>query len=113
MLDRLKKENKYLKRQLSSYKKQLDRLDPSNIEKIKEFSAKQEERREKYLDTKKLKDKWKCFECGRGTLYIVKFPHPGGLHYFRSCDFCDHRTKAKPYTEKVKGICKAKSSGIK
>jgi len=106
MLDRLKQENKQLKRQLGNLKKQLDRVHPGNIEEIRAFAARQEERNRRKAEKRKEKKAWECYECGRGTLYIVKVPHPKGQQYFRSCDFCEHRTKAKPYTDKVKGLCK-------
>lgn len=110
MLDRLKKENKQLKRQLSNLKKQLDRINPSNIEELREFASRQEERNRRQEKKAKLADKWKCYNCGKGNLYIIKVPHPKGTYYFRSCDSCDNRTKAKPYTSKVKGLCKTNNS---
>jgi transcription elongation factor Elf1 len=49
----------------------------------------------------KLQEKWRCHECGKGTLKPYVFDIRGTLRYYRSCTLCDYRTKMKDYTEGV------------
>lgn len=105
-LDKLKEENKKLKRQISTLRKQIDRLDLDNskYDHIRELAAQQYEEEKNTSKAKKLREKWKCYECGSGVLKLIIIPSPGGLKYFRSCNNCDNRTKAKQYNKDVEGI---------
>jgi predicted RNase H-like nuclease (RuvC/YqgF family) len=108
-LDKQKKENEKLKKELARIRK------TQNLEKIIEqeqevkaiLDFKKEEKAQKYKESA-LKDRWMCHKCGRGIL-VVKILHtPSSKIYSRTCDFCPHKTKWKPYSDKVKGIFEKK-----
>lgn len=105
-LQDLKEENRRLKKQVASLRKQLDRLDldSSKYDDLRELVNRQYEEEEKQKNTKKLKEKWKCFKCGQGTLKLLILDRNDGSFYFRKCDHCDHRTNMQKYNDKIEGI---------
>lgn len=106
-VQKLKSENKLLKRQIARLRKQLDRIDVEHFQNLKEIVKKQ---RKEDLDLykeeehKSLEEKWKCHKCDDGVLRIVIIDRRNGVFYFRRCPSCGNRTKVKPYTEDVKGV---------
>jgi arginyl-tRNA synthetase len=109
LIDRLKKENAELKRDLAKIRRQLDRLniDHDRYRTLRELVHKQvqEDRH-----AKKTKDKWNCWQCGKGTLTLHIFPRRDGDFYYRSCNMegCGHRTPLKKYTPDVEGVMEEK-----
>lgn len=98
----LKHENKKLKKQVSTLRKQLSKLDIDRYENIKDIVARhhQEDVNDKLLEEKKkLKKKYKCFDCEEGVLELKSFSRMDGLFYFRKCTDCNNRTKMKPYKD--------------
>lgn len=108
LLEKLKHENRKLKQELAALRKQLARVDFARYENLQELVDKQHREEEVIKKTKKedkLKQKWTCFGCGKGYLYLKIFNHPvKGVMYYRTCNMCDHRTKLKVYTAKVEGL---------
>jgi hypothetical protein len=98
----LKYENKKLKKQVSTLRKQLSKLDIDRYENIKDIVARhhQEDLNERLLEEKKkLQKKYKCFDCEDGVLQLHHFSRQDGLFYYRKCTECDNRTKMKPYKD--------------
>lgn len=101
-------ENSKLKREISSLRKQLARLDLDRHSYVKDIIDEhyaredQEESADKML--KRLKEEWKCRACGDGYLEICVYTKIGDAWYYRQCNNCIHRTKGKKYDPKqVKG----------
>ena len=107
MLDKLKHENAKLKKQVSSLRKQLQRVDLDRYENLKDLIHKHynEDLGERIAEEReKLKKQWECNHCGTGFLKIYTINRFDGLVYYRKCTDCSNRTKVKPYTDKVEGI---------
>ena len=102
-------QNKALKREIASLRKQLARIDLdrySHIKDIIEKSYQMEEELEGLEILEKLKDAWKCYECMRGYMEIMLYNRPDSTWYSRQCTNCSHRTKSQRYTPGVPGIIK-------
>ncbi len=103
-------ENKRLKREIASIRKQLARLDLDRhtyIKDIIERSYQLEEQKEGADILEKLKKEWHCRECARGYLEIICYNKPNETWYYRKCNNCEHRTKSQKYNPgKVPGIIK-------
>ena len=99
-LDKLKHENRRLKRQISQLRKLIDRFDLDRFEHVKELieSHEQQERLIKNLQKEKA---WKCHDCGKGTLRLRTLDRRDGTFYNRVCDNCNKRTRLKRYTPDV------------
>lgn len=110
-LDRLKYENKKLKRQISALRKQISRLDIDRYNNVKELLEKQaNEDMHEYIEKEKenAEKKWRCWTCGQGVLRPVRMHRRDGSFYYRKCDNekCDNRTKTKPIPPdgKIEGL---------
>lgn len=110
---KLIKENRQLKRELSHLRKQISRLDLEGLEAAKSMVFEQEEKdrfNENVGDaassSEQLKKIWKCNKCDIGYLEITLYSKCGLTNYYRKCNNCDHRTKGKRYDETVRGIIK-------
>ena len=106
-LQKLKYENKRLKKQVSSLRKQLQRIDIDRYQNLKDLVRKQsvEDYEENIKQQKKqLKKKWECHSCRVGFMKIHTISRRDGLKYYRKCTNCDNRTQVKPYNESVEGI---------
>jgi septal ring factor EnvC (AmiA/AmiB activator) len=106
-IQRLKHENRELKRSLSRLRKQLDRVDLEQYENIKELveiQAEEERARDHTKDLESLKQRWVCHKCQGDYLRIIIISRRDGVHYFRKCGSCPNRTKVKKYTNEVEGI---------
>lgn len=107
---RLHEENQKLKRQISSLRKQIARLDLDRFDVIKDIIEEhyQEDRADEgkaILDN--LKKSWECHVCDNGFLQIFVYNRGGETWYYRICSnapTCLNRTKSQPYSQKVKGI---------
>lgn len=104
-------ENARLKREISSLRKQLARLDLDRHGYVKDIidehfaREEQEETTGKMLE--RLKNEWKCRECHDGYLEISLYSKLGEAWYFRQCNNCPHRTKSQKYNpENVLGPIK-------
>jgi hypothetical protein len=107
LLDRLKHENKKLKRQLAVLRRQLEQVDVNKYNNLQQLVKKQEKEDRQAADEKKrikLMNKWRCFECNEGALKIVIINRLDGVFYFRRCDKCNKRTKLQKYHTLVDGI---------
>jgi hypothetical protein len=107
---RLHEENQQLKRQISSLRKQIARLDLDRFDVVKEL-IEEHYQEDKALEGKaildKLKKSWACRECADGHLEIFVHNRGGEPWYYRVCSNapeCGNRTKSQPYTPQVKGI---------
>lgn len=105
-LQKLKHENKILKKELSLLRKQIKQLDfdSDRYFHLQDLARQQYEEEKRTSKASKLRKKWKCFQCGKGTLKLVIVPRSDGEYYFRKCNCCEHRTKLKKYTEDVEGV---------
>jgi hypothetical protein len=106
-LQRLKRENDRLKKQVSSLRKQLARVDIDRYENLQDLIHKydKEEAAEIIAKEHKAKEqKWKCYECPEGILRLKVFERQDGIFYMRKCDKCVNRTKLKRWSKEVEGI---------
>lgn len=111
---RLIKENRQLKRELSHLRKQISRLDLEGLEAAKQLCFDQEEKDrlneivgEPKANLEHLKKIWECKKCCDGWLEINLYPKMGETWYYRFCTnpICKNRTKGQRYDEQsVKGI---------
>lgn len=109
---RLSKENKQLKKELSYLRKQIARLDGDRFEALKQMAAEDEESdqfqnfvKDANSVTEDLKKAWACKDCFTGVLEISLFNKLNQTFYFRKCNNCSKRTKSQRYdSESVKGI---------
>lgn len=103
-------ENKKLKREISSLRKQLARLDLDRHSYVRGIVEEHLAIEEHETSTKdmltSMKNEWQCRQCGTGFLEINLYTRHDGTFYFRHCNNCIHRTRAKRYTPDVKGIIK-------
>ncbi len=89
-LQKLKLENKRLKKQISSLRKLVSRNDYQHYEDVKEMSETESvDKREELLN------KWQCWDCKKGMLRYIPFSKMGIEHFIRKCDNCGKRTKSK------------------
>ena len=114
---RLQFENKKLKREVVSLRKQLARLDLDRYSQVRDIIDEHYSEEEKTEQThellKSLKEEWKCKECQNGFLEIFTYERAGSTWYYRVCSdapFCKNRTKGQPYSPSVKGIIRQKSN---
>jgi DNA-directed RNA polymerase subunit M/transcription elongation factor TFIIS len=107
-LQRLKHENEKLKRQITSLRKQLSRVDIDRYQNLKELVQQQYEEDQaefKALKTKQsLRAQWLCHDCGQDVLKIVIVTRRDGDFYFRRCNHCGKRTKLQRYNDKIEGL---------
>lgn len=106
-LQRLKRENDRLKKQVSSLRKQIARIDISRMENLQEILHKHDEleAEEVFLNERKEQEKrWRCYECQDGVLRLKVLERQDGIVYFRKCDKCSNRTKLKRWNKDVEGI---------
>lgn len=107
----LKYENSKLRREVSSLRKQLARIDLDRYshvrEMVEEHMALEEEDIDQTRLLQKMRAKWACKESScSGHLEIVVYAKMGMPWYYRQCSACDNRTKAKPHHPGVEGIQK-------
>ena len=111
---RLSKENRQLKKELSHLRKQIARLDGDRFETLRQMCADNEEK-ERFNENmgpakstvETLKKDWACRQCSTGFLEISLYSKLGQTFYFRKCNSCANRTKGKRYDDQsVKGIVK-------
>lgn len=106
-LQKLKRENDRLKKQVSSLRKQIARIDINRFENLQEILHKHDQiEAEEVLenDKKQLEKKWKCYECVDGVLRLKVFERQDGIVYFRKCDKCNNRTKLQKWNKDVEGV---------
>jgi hypothetical protein len=113
---RLIKENRQLKRELSHLRKQISRLDLEGLEAAKQLCLDHEEKErlneavgEPNANIEHLRRIWCCNDCRNGYLEIFLYPKMGCTWYYRVCsnDSCKKRTKGQRYDEgSVRGILK-------
>lgn len=96
--DRLKHENRKLKRSLKAARKLLDRYAIAEEKGlIDEGAIVPSKKRQKEQE---LTEQWTCYKCEIGVLKITKF----GNRYFRKCTNCDRHTKSQVWDPSVEGI---------
>lgn len=111
---RLTKENKDLKLEISRLRKLLARVDLDRYEQVREiieehYTKDREDEGKIILD--KMKQEWKCHTAGcEGYLEITLFNKINDTWYYRKCNCCPNRTKSQKYTPDVRGIIKNKTS---
>lgn len=104
-------ENKKMKREIASLRKQLAKLDLDKHGYVEDALEEHYEAAESNRDTGKalqrLKDAWKCKTCNIGYLEINLYTRVGETWYFRKCNSCPHRTASQQYfQDKVEGPIK-------
>ena len=106
----LKYENQKLRRQISSLRKQLARVDLDRYSQVRDIVEEHYANEEVEINTQdmleSLKDVWKCRECPDGYLEIIIYSKMGNPYYFRQCSNCSHRTKSQLHTPSVRGLIK-------
>jgi len=96
-INKLKQENKRLKRELKSARKLLDRyLVAEEKGLIEEDIIVPSKKRQK---EKELIEQWKCYSCDVGVLRLIR----AGNRYFRKCDNCGKNTKSQLWDSKTEG----------
>lgn len=106
-IQRLKYENKKLRKQIGKLRKVISRVDFEHYQHVQELLEAQE--REDIEFTKKskqdiLREKWKCWDCNKGILKLIVIFKIGIPYYFRKCNNCNKKTKMQKYNEDVEGI---------
>lgn len=107
----LKYENQKLRREVSSLRKQLARIDLDRYSHVREMVEEHLAQEDQEISTqdmlKSMKNEWQCHECGVGHLEITLYTRLDGTFYWRKCSNCPHRTKSQKYDPNtVKGIMK-------
>lgn len=107
----LKYENQKLRREVSSLRKQLARIDLDRYSHVRDMIEEHLSDNEAILTVEDLsnsmKNEWKCHKCDQGHLEIYKYPRGPGEAYYRICSrapACTNRTISQPWTPSVKGI---------
>ncbi len=116
-MQRISHENKRLKKEVGTLRKQLARIDLDKFSQVSDIIDERYKNDEKsdqgqdLLDA--LKAEWKCRKCEEGFLEIIIYTKQGIPYYFRKCSnrFCTQRTLSKPHTSHVKGIRKFNKNG--
>lgn len=106
-LQKLKQENKNLKKKLSTLRKQLARIDIDQHDNIKDLIDKYAEEeiiQRKEDEIKRLEEKWKCHQCQTGHLKLIILERRDNVFYFRKCDNCSKRTPTKKWEEGIEGL---------
>lgn len=104
LLQKLKNENDKLKKELSRLRKQFKRVDDKRFEVYRDVLSSYSIEKEREDNLQALKEKWMCYDCGRGVLVLKKLKTLEGLNYYRKCNNCSKRTKLQTWKEGVKGI---------
>ena len=104
-------ENKKLKRENASLRRQLARIDLDRHSYVRDIIDEHMNEEEQESSTKdmlaSMKNEWRCESCGEGFLEIHLYTRRDGTFYFRKCNNCPHRTVGQRYIrDKVKGIMK-------
>lgn len=106
----LKYENSKLRREVSSLRKQLARLDLDRHSYVRDIVEEHLAEEQESIDStdllEKMQSQWRCHECPDGQLEIVVYSKIGAPWYFRQCSECSNRTKSQPYHSGVEGIRK-------
>lgn len=98
----LSHKNKELQREIARLRKSLDKLKYGWCPKCMGDSEESLNRKsEKLSDNKKIKDRT-CYQCGKASLIMIKYPRYDGDGYRRECPSCGYRTRGKKLTEDVK-----------
>lgn len=99
----LRLENQQLKKQVSSLRKQLARIDLDRYSTVKDMIEEHYEG-DKLAQGKEIleniKKQWACKECHDGTMEIFIYNRADQTWYYRICSNapdCTNRTLAKPY----------------
>jgi len=103
-LRKYKQQVKLLKRQLSRYKKLLNRIDYEQFVNLSEAVSaqhKEETTLKKELKQIDYAERWKCFECEDDWLRLVIFYRVNEPRYFRKCPSCGNKTKTQKLTDDV------------
>lgn len=111
---RLSKENKQLKKELSHLRKQIARLDGDRFETLRQMCQDSEESNRfqenmgsSSSNIETLKKDWACRKCTPGYLEIMLYPKLNQTWYYRKCNSCNNRTTGQRYDSgSVKGIIK-------
>lgn len=109
---RLKAENQRLRRDISSLRKQLARIDLDRYTHVRDIVEEHLANNEEEIDSESLleslKSKWRCLaeKCTDGYLEIMIYTKMTQQWYHRECNKCYNRTKSQIYTPSVSGIIK-------
>lgn len=102
LLEKLKHENKKLKKEVTSLRKVIDRMDIERYENLRELVDQQrEEEKRKRKERAKEKER-QCYQCGKGHMQLHIFDRLDGVFYYRACTLCENRTRMKKYHKDVK-----------
>lgn len=107
----LKYENQKLRREVSSLRKQLARIDLDRYSHVRDMIQEHLAENQEIVTVqdleKSMQNEWKCHECQEGHLQVFKYPRGTGEAYYRICSrapLCTNRTKSQPWTPSVKGV---------
>lgn len=106
-LQRLKRENDKLKRQISALRKQLARIDINRYENLQDLIHKYDKQEAEEILAKEQKsneEKWKCYHCQDGVLRLKIYQRLDGIFYNRKCDQCPNKTKLKKWNDDIEGV---------
>ena len=108
LLERLKHENRLLKRQLSALRKQLQRVnldEHGNLKKLVDKHERQDIEMNKKQTHSKMRREYGYRTCSEGYMLIVRISRQDGDFFFRRCsdDKCSARTVLEPWNDEVKG----------
>ena len=98
LVDKLKHENKRLKRALKISRKMLDRYlvaeEKGLIEESIIVPSRKRNREQELLE------QWACHDCENGYLVLIRM----GNRYFRKCNGCGKHTKSQVWDSSVTGL---------
>lgn len=111
---KLKHENKQLKREVKRLRKLLQQVEDAEETKKLMYLVEMQRQEDKILHESNkeeqlgdLKERWACHECSEGVMLIQIFKRRDGVFYFRRCQACGNKTRMKKYSEEVNGITPA------
>jgi hypothetical protein len=97
-LDKLKHENRRLKRELKAVRKMLDRYCVAEQKGLIEKNVIQKSRKREKKE--ELVERWKCYSCEDGVLELIII----GNRYFINGTNCTKHTKTQVFDDSVEGI---------
>ena len=107
LLQKMKHENEKLKKQNKTLRRQLQKVDIDRYQNLKDIIQKQYEQdlEDQFKeDNNKLIRRWECHKCEEGFLKLYTISRRDGAFYYRKCTECNNKTPIKPYTDKIEGI---------
>lgn len=97
-VQKLTQENKKLKQNVSSLRKQIDRLEAGwCLGCLQKHEQENPDELPPKVENQGKKKDWTCHSCNEGKLTIFKYIKANETWYFRQCKTCGYRTVGKKF----------------